>query len=65
MKLYVWEYVLVDYTPGIMFAIAQSEDEARKEILKKCDYIPEEDLAKTPDVYDITTPVGFYCWGGA
>ena len=30
MKLFVWENVLVDWMPGIMFALAHSEDEARE-----------------------------------
>jgi len=71
MKLYVWEYVLTDYTDGIMFALANSVEEAR-ELIRKEDpvaaghresssYQPE--LLEEPDVYD--SPVGFTMWGGA
>jgi hypothetical protein len=35
VKLYVWENVLMDYTSGIMFALANSIDEARMLIAKK------------------------------
>jgi len=35
MKLYVWEYVLTDYTDGIMFALANSVEEARELIRKE------------------------------
>jgi len=63
MKLYVWENVLTDYTSGIMFALANSVEEARGLILAKGDY-PQvfEDLDPEPKVYD--TPVGYQIWGG-
>lgn len=35
LKLYVWEGVLTDYTDGIMFALAENEDEAKELIRKK------------------------------
>ncbi len=68
MKLYVWENVLTDYTSGIMFALANSIEEARELIIKKegCEHFPEglvrTDLKADPDVYD--QPCGFTCWGG-
>jgi hypothetical protein len=62
LKLYVWEDVLADYTSGIMFALARSESEARELILKNCSFVPDEDLAKEPKVYE--TPIGFAVWGG-
>ena len=64
MKLYVWEGVLTDYTDGIMFALANNEDEARKLILDTRDWDcrVETDLEATPDVYD--SPVGFSLAGG-
>ena len=62
LKLYVWEDVLTDYTSGVMFALATSADEARSLILKKCDYVPSDDLAQEPKC--IETPEGFAVWGG-
>jgi len=35
LKLYVWTEFKVDYTPGLAFAIADSEDEAKKMLEKK------------------------------
>ena len=64
LKLYVWEGVLVDYTSGIMFALATSVGEARKLILNESDtFTVKRDLKKEPAVY--TTKVGFYLWGGS
>lgn len=63
MKLYVWEGVLIDYSSGVMFALANSVDEARELILNDCRLgRVEEDLKGTPDVY--TDPIGFTIWGG-
>ena len=64
MKLFVWEEVLTDYHDGIMFALAESVEDARAQLLAKCDYLPEEDLATEPKVYDCTSPIAFYLWGG-
>ena len=65
MKLYVWEGVLVDYSPGVMFAVATSAEEARQVILKDHN-LPsvQKDLKGTPDEYDLSKPEGFICWGG-
>ena len=62
LKLFVWEDVMKDYTSGIMFALAKNVEDARKQILKECDYIPKEDLMKEPIV--ITKAQGFAVWGG-
>lgn len=62
MKLFVWEDVLYDYTPGVMFALAEDVEQARKLILAHTPYVIEEDLAKEPAVYD--TPYGLAVWGG-
>jgi hypothetical protein len=62
LKLYVWEDVLTDYTSGIMFALATSSDEARHLLIKKCPYIPPNDLAQEPKC--IETPKCFVVWGG-
>lgn len=34
LKLFVWNDVLSDWTPGIAFALAESEQEAREMLLK-------------------------------
>jgi hypothetical protein len=62
LKMFVWEHVLTDHKPGMMVALARDVEEARREILKACDYVPEEDLAKEPQV--VEAPAGFVCWGG-
>ena len=62
MKLYVWEDVLQDYTSGVMFALANSVEEARALVLAHTSYVPESDLAQEPKVYD--APVGFAVCGG-
>ena len=63
LRLFVWEDVLCDYTPGMMVALAHSADEARTLLVARTWYIPKEDLDKEPDVYD--DPVAFDCWGGS
>lgn len=68
MNLYVWENVLRDHTPGIMFAIADSPDQARSVILEAASNVftsMEEDLKSEPDCYPMTgSAKGFYVWGG-
>jgi hypothetical protein len=54
LKLYVWTDVLKDYTPGIAFALAATEDEARELVVKKAlhsTYV-EQELAGKPQVFD-------------
>lgn len=65
LKLYVWEDVLTDWTSGIMFALANSPDQARKVILKKSgnSISVAQDLAQEPRVID--EPEGFYVFGGS
>lgn len=62
LKLYVWQNVLRDYTAGIMFAYATSPAHARNLLLADCNYLPQGDLAKEPEVFD--TAVAFSLWGG-
>jgi len=62
MRLFVWERVLIDYSAGVMFALAETVEQAREQILAKCHYVPSGDLEKEPVAYD--TPVGFAVWGG-
>lgn len=66
MKLYVWYEVRCDYTPGIAFALAESEKEAKELILKDAGFLSEHiktelDIDK-PIVYD--SPMGFSMSGG-
>ena len=35
LKLYVWHETLVDYTAGVMFALASSKEEAAEVILRE------------------------------
>lgn len=76
LKLYVWEDVLCDYTSGVMFALAESVEDARQQILKKgkkialltfgkvVDYETiERDLKQEPKVYK--NKMGFFLFGGA
>jgi hypothetical protein len=67
LKLYVWENVLTDYTDGVMFALAESVEEARSLILTEWGYTESkgtvwQDLQKEPQI--VETPAGFLCWGG-
>jgi len=62
LKLYVWEDVLEDYTPGIMFALATSVDEARILLLGKCPYLPDRELRIEPRC--VEKPEAFIVWGG-
>jgi len=64
MKVFVWEGVLVDYTPGMMFAVAPTLEEARAELRKKSSYIPDDDLNQQPEILDLSEPAAFLCWGG-
>ena len=68
MRLYVWEGVLQDYTPGIAFTLASTADEARNLIatsLGGSEYIQKmikKELAGRPRVF--TKPIGFGLYGG-
>lgn len=63
LKLYVWEDVLYDYGPGMMFALASSVEEARRLIREHTPHVVAEDLAQEPQVF--TTPKGYAVWGSA
>lgn len=63
LKLYVWENVLRDYTPGIAFALAYDELEARELIYAQKPTVANTgDLDKEPQVFE--SPKGFALWGG-
>ncbi|MEA1999419.1 MAG: hypothetical protein U9N61_08885, partial [Euryarchaeota archaeon] len=65
LKLYVWEDVLYDYTPGIVFALAASVEQAR-EIIIQGEYtstpVKASDISSKPQVFE--SPVGFAIMGG-
>lgn len=60
LKLYVWKRVLEDWTSGIMFALAENSDDARKLIAEKMGY-ETDDLKIEPK--EITEREGFYVYG--
>lgn len=62
LKLYVWKDVLQDYTYGVMFALASSEEEARSLLRERCNCIPSGDLNQKPQC--IEEPFAFVLWGG-
>jgi hypothetical protein len=64
LYLFVWEGVLCDYTPGIMFALAHDVDHARRVITKKAAGLSSvvSDLKGEPVRY--TRAAGFYEYGG-
>ena len=63
LKLYVWEDVLSDYTSGVMFALAEDKEHAKKMILEEYNDIDNGEFAGEP--LEITDPKGFAVWGGA
>jgi hypothetical protein len=63
LALYIWENVLRDYTPGIAFALAPSEEEARRAIQKDL----YENCWKEidgPPTRVVTETEGFHLHGG-
>ena len=66
LKLFVWYDVRRDFTPGIAFALAASEEDARNQIKKRSEdwewssYAGE--LLQKPKVYN--RPFGFWMSGG-
>ena len=76
MKLYIWRNVLCDWTCGIMFAMANSIEEARVLIIndwleddvepewriRRAEAINYEISMHDPEVHEM--PYGSYCTGG-
>lgn len=60
LRLYVWHDVPGEYTPGVMFALASSLEEAIK-VIGAAYPAAEYDLVKPHVVY--ADPVGFAVWG--
>jgi len=64
LKFYLWEDVLWDFSPGVMFALAANVKDARRLIrntMPPCDSV-EEGLARRPKV--ISRPFGYTLHGG-
>jgi len=63
LKLYVWEDVLWDWKAGIMFALAESVEQAREILLRRYpdSFSVSEDITKEPTIYN--SPTGFAQWG--
>jgi hypothetical protein len=76
LKLYIWEDVLRDYTPGMVAVLAESEEQAWELIKQKDEvawysllgYPSKEDIAMgCPDAIrprEITKPEAFTVHGG-
>jgi len=67
LRLYVWPEYRTDYTSGMAFAIAHSEDQARAMVTKKYDYKGmgwSPDFGPSPEVYELK-PIAFEVGGGA
>lgn len=62
-KLYIWDNVLTDYTDGIMFAVAESVEEARAMLTQESSNIGD-DLLKEPKVYGLDQRTCRVVWGG-
>ncbi len=64
MKLFVWDEVLTDYTDGIIFAYAETIEDARRIVLNTDDLQSVQEAIKAaPKVYD-NEPVARVLWGG-
>lgn len=63
LKLYVWTDFCSDYTPGLAFAIAKSEEEAREMIKEERPYVRASDWGELT-IYPLTKKVAFSVYGG-
>jgi len=65
LRLYVWREVLTDHTSGMMFAIASSVDDARRQLREKASYLPDEDVGKEPSyIVPVTKCCADFVYGG-
>ena len=63
LKLFVWQGVLSDYSDGIAFALAESEEQAREMLLKERSSLEDDcEFKNPPDEYE--TPIAFAINGG-
>ncbi len=63
LKLYVWKDFCPDYTRGLAFAIAESEDDAMRQISEKAGRWPYDWGAV--EVFPINKPACAYVYGGS
>ena len=63
LRLYVWPECAPDYTHGLAFAIATSEDEAVEMITQRMGWDPEE--WGPLEMHPVDSPIGFGESGGA
>lgn len=61
LKLYVWTRFCPDYTDGMAFAIAETEEQARSYVMSYMDFVPSEwgDLETKP-----ISKCGYGVYGG-
>jgi len=67
LKLYVWQGFGTDYTDGLAFAIAASEEEAKKLVLEYVDLNSDvfgDDEWGELTVHDLSTPIAGAVFGG-
>ena len=69
MKLFVWHgnYVLQDYTSGMICVVAENLEDALKAIEKECSYADGNFPSHPTDIIDLndnTKPRAWVCWGG-
>lgn len=60
LKLFIWEDSLSDFTTGLMFAYAESAEEARCIITSKMGYI-HDDVLKEPR--EVKSKEAFFVYG--
>lgn len=63
LKLYVWDEFNPDWSDGLAFAIAESEEKAKEGIEEKIGF-PPSDWGGSPSVFDIGKPISFAVSGG-
>lgn len=63
LKLFVWRGVLVDYTSGIAFALAETEEEAREMLIRDTPCLAKDSaFALKPEMHE--NKACFTIWGG-
>ena len=65
LRLYVWENVLGDWTPGIMFALASSVDEARRLLKEQSGDSPDVEMYLSQPPLVVDEPQAFIVRGGS
>lgn len=63
LKLFVWYGVFTDYTSGVAFTLAETEEEARKMLIKHEELIKDDPrFGEKPQVF--TKKMCYTLWGG-